>query len=40
MKYDPLPELDNSLPDNDLGSMVSAILITCTLIGLLVWSLK
>jgi hypothetical protein len=40
-KYEPLPELDNSLPDNDLGSMVVAIIIVaCALVGLVIWSLK
>ena len=35
-----LPELDSSLPDNDLGSMVGWIIVTLCAIGALMWVLK
>ena len=35
-----LPEVDSSLPDNDLGGMVSAILICLIVIGALMWATK
>ena len=40
MKYDPLPELDSSLPDNDLGSMVSWVIVALAAIAAVMWSLK
>jgi hypothetical protein len=35
-----LPELDSSLPENDLGAMVSWIIVTCAVIALIMWSVK
>ena len=35
-----LPELDSSLPDNDLGGMVAAILICLITLGAFMWVLK
>ena len=40
MKYEPLPELDSSLPDNDMGAMIGWIALTLTVFAIVLWSLK
>jgi hypothetical protein len=37
LKYHDLPELDSSLPDNDLGATVSWILVTLLAVGAAVY---
>lgn len=40
MKYTPLPELDSSLTDNDIGEMIFWIALVLAVIALVLWSLK
>lgn len=39
-QYEPLPEVDSSLPDNDLGGMVGAIMWVGIFIAAAMWVLK